>query len=110
MTRGTWDEVEGRRRLDTQRRKEAELAAESEHRDAAELAVLCRDALGTDKGRRLLAWLRRRTKDAVFGPGVSESALWYREGQRQLVDQLERATAQGLAISAEQLRDELPKD
>ena len=101
MTRETWNDMEARRRGEP---------TEDERREASELAALCRDVLGTDKGRKLLAWMRARTKDSVLGPGVSESALWYREGQRQLVDQLERATAHGLTISVGQLRDELPKD
>jgi hypothetical protein len=102
----SWNDFESRRRHAPVRQDEPEADA----LDLSEMATLCRDVLGTEKGRRLLGLLRRRTKDAVLGPGASERALWFREGQRQLVDQLERATALGLTISTEQLRDELPKD
>lgn len=109
MTRPTWDSLEGRRQRTAARRDDTDPAADQERADLSELAAVCRDVLGTERGKRLLALLRRRTKDRVLGPGVSESALWFIEGQRQLVDQLERATAAGLQVEPERLRDELTK-
>lgn len=114
---GGWSNIERRRAAaDKTRRLAADSAtptaagAPEQPTDPDGFVALCRDVLGTRKGRKLLSHLRKMTKDSIVHPGVEASALWFREGQRQLVGRLERALADGLKVDADKLRDELSKD
>lgn len=119
-----WDVLEHGRRAAGRQRKavaDAQQAPRTEAPSAAapppepldggeDLVALCRDVLGTRRGRKLLSMLRKRTKDRILSPKADACALWFREGQRQLVDMLERAVAAGTQTDLDKLRDELSKD
>lgn len=100
----TWEDREKASRARRRAPTEEERRAAAEARANAEMAKLCAAVLGGGLGRELLAALRRRTKDRVFGPDASASALFHLEGQRQLVHALETWTADGTRTDPSDLR------
>jgi hypothetical protein len=57
---------------------------------------VCARVFMSADGQALLTFMRRATREAVLNPAFSESALWFLEGQRHLVAQLEKHMAAGL--------------
>ncbi len=51
-------------------------------------------------GYVFMQWLRSQTKDKVMGPSASDAALWHLEGQRALVDRMEKLVEQGRKAQA----------
>lgn len=63
-------------------------------KDAVLVAVSIYQALSTDHGRVLLAWLRESAKE-VLPSDASDSALRMKEGKRQLVAEIENQFRRG---------------
>jgi hypothetical protein len=63
-------------------------------RDIAPAFLRC---FSTGDGEKVLAWLHSHYSCNTLGPEVSNEMLRYREGQRQLVQHIERLIAQARA-------------
>lgn len=92
----------GERRPPTE--DEKRLAAEK----AAQADRLFAAVFGTPDGLKLLALLRDRYAEQPAGMEASHSALAYREGQRQLVRDIETRVANGREQHPSELRREYP--
>ncbi|MCG5241391.1 hypothetical protein ACIU1J_27625 [Azospirillum doebereinerae] len=85
---------------------EAEKAATAE--EASRVDRLYASVFGTPDGLKVLALLRERYDERPLGAEASHSALAYREGQRQVLRDIETRTANGRDQHPTALRREYP--
>ncbi len=94
----SWNEIEAQQ----QRKADRDRQAEQENR---EFYRLCARVFGSQDGMKVLAILRRATKDQVMGPDVADGALRWHAGRAYLLGQIETWTAMGLNEPAADLRE-----
>lgn len=71
------------------------MSAAHDHQAAVTLAIDAARTFSTDAGGRVLAHLRRLTRDRVLGPEASDAQLRHVEGQRALIAHVEGLIERG---------------
>jgi hypothetical protein len=68
------------------------------------IALVFMRLFASGDGHVAMKWLRSQTKDKVYGPSASDSALRHLEGQRALVHRIEALVEQGRRAQAREAK------